>query len=168
MTGVDTDMAGNPETSETSEALFQGTSTRKQSSLQTHIIFVVAPWFINYCIWLYLILWPLHDCDVISAEITSCLTNYSGNALGCMPPQVRRDGEWYPGGSAVACFGWTFLPPWHEFCVAMLKRRSAEQKCSKELVLLLSFHNNLHVTAVLSWYRYIYFWLWWRSESSAI
>eukprot|EP00435_Cladocopium_sp_Y103_P015490 s1698_g3.t2 len=33
--------------------------------------------------------------------ITSCLTNYSGNALGCMPPQVRRDGEWHPGTESV-------------------------------------------------------------------
>lgn len=31
-------------------------------------------------------------------EITSCLTNYSGNALGCMPPQATfSDGYWMSG-----------------------------------------------------------------------
>ena len=27
--------------------------------------------------------------------IVNCYTNYSSNQLGCMPPQVRKDGEWY-------------------------------------------------------------------------
>lgn len=38
--------------------------------------------------------------------ISSCLTNYSGNALGCMPPQVRRDGEWYSNNPGVLVTVW--------------------------------------------------------------
>ncbi|CAK9092659.1 Probable glycosidase C21B10.07 [Durusdinium trenchii] len=36
----------------------------------------------------------------------SCLTNYSGNALGCMPPQLRRTGEWYSKNPGVLVTVW--------------------------------------------------------------
>eukprot|EP00441_Pelagodinium_beii_P045766 CAMPEP_0197623200 /NCGR_PEP_ID=MMETSP1338-20131121/3252_1 /TAXON_ID=43686 ORGANISM="Pelagodinium beii, Strain RCC1491" /NCGR_SAMPLE_ID=MMETSP1338 /ASSEMBLY_ACC=CAM_ASM_000754 /LENGTH=657 /DNA_ID=CAMNT_0043193095 /DNA_START=6 /DNA_END=1979 /DNA_ORIENTATION=- len=42
--------------------------------------------------------------DIDPTMIASCYTNYSGNQLGCMPPQVRKDGEWFsknPGAIAL-------------------------------------------------------------------
>eukprot|EP00931_Biecheleriopsis_adriatica_P109696 TRINITY_DN8395_c0_g1_i1.p1 TRINITY_DN8395_c0_g1~~TRINITY_DN8395_c0_g1_i1.p1 ORF type:complete len:673 (-),score=121.42 TRINITY_DN8395_c0_g1_i1:3-2021(-) len=42
--------------------------------------------------------------DVNPKMILSCYTNYSGNQLGCMPPQVRKTGEWFsknPGAIAL-------------------------------------------------------------------
>jgi len=42
--------------------------------------------------------------DVDDSQVLSCYTNYSGNELGCMPPQVRKNGEWFsknPGAIAL-------------------------------------------------------------------
>ncbi|CAJ1426365.1 unnamed protein product [Effrenium voratum] len=38
--------------------------------------------------------------------ILSCYTNYSGNELGCMPPQVRKDGEWFAKNPGVIALLW--------------------------------------------------------------
>lgn len=38
--------------------------------------------------------------------IVSCYTNYSSNQLGCMPPQVRKDGEWYAKNPGVIALLW--------------------------------------------------------------
>ncbi|CAJ1393576.1 unnamed protein product [Effrenium voratum] len=44
--------------------------------------------------------------DITDEMIPSCLTNYSGNALGCLPPQVRKDGEWYSKNPGVLVTVW--------------------------------------------------------------
>jgi len=38
--------------------------------------------------------------------IVSCYTNYTSNQLGCMPPQVRKDGEWYAKNPGVIALLW--------------------------------------------------------------
>ena len=44
--------------------------------------------------------------DITKEMIASCYTNYTGNELGCMPPQVRRTGEWYSENPGILALLW--------------------------------------------------------------
>jgi hypothetical protein len=44
--------------------------------------------------------------DVNPTMVASCYTNYSGNQLGCMPPQVRKDGEWFSQNPGAVALVW--------------------------------------------------------------
>ena len=44
--------------------------------------------------------------DIDPKMIVSCYTNYSGNELGCLPPQVRKTGEWYSKNPGVLALLW--------------------------------------------------------------
>lgn len=38
--------------------------------------------------------------------LVNCYTNYSMNLIGCMPPQVRKDGEWFAKNPGVIALLW--------------------------------------------------------------
>lgn len=44
--------------------------------------------------------------DVNPTMTASCYTNYSGNELGCLPPQVRKTGEWFSRNPGAVALVW--------------------------------------------------------------
>mmetsp|Transcript_85164 Transcript_85164/g.150673 ORF Transcript_85164/g.150673 Transcript_85164/m.150673 type:complete len:538 (-) Transcript_85164:99-1712(-) len=44
--------------------------------------------------------------NINPANIPSCYTNYTANKNGCMPPQVRKNGEWYAKNPGAVALVW--------------------------------------------------------------